>query len=147
MMERGNSLIDYHIYYDGTTLYEDGYIPSPTESILEDIIMDNKFFGRVSVGEYDDELGVIIDYQFDSDWIGLNYDLISEFETDCNDFCNMHNVSERSKWIFDDRYDDTLILFIPFGDLYEFPERDKVAVINRIEKENSPYKWFEERCK
>ena len=147
MMENNINLLNYHILYDGTKLYGDGYIPSPAESIFEDVIKDNKFFGKVSVGEYEKELGIIIDYYFDSDWIDLNYDLISEFEADCGDFCSMHNVSERSKWMFDDYYNDILTLFIPFVNLHDFPERNKVELVNRLAKENSPYKWFEERYK
>ena len=124
------TFLEYHCLYDGTYLCDKSYVPSPTEEIVIDQIRENEFTSRICVGEYEKELGIIIDYYFDSDWIDLNYDLISEFEADCGDFCSMHNVSERSKWIFDDYYNDTLILFIPFMDLHDFPERNKVDLLD-----------------
>lgn len=141
------TFLEYHCLYDGTYLCDKSYVPSPTEEIVIDQIRENKFTSRIGVGEYDDELGFIIDYSFDIDWIDMNYNLITDFEDDCGDFCSMRKVSDGSKWIFDENYNDTLILFIPFMDLHDFPERNKVELINRLAKENSPYKWFEERCK
>lgn len=146
-MIKAIAFLEYHCLYDGTYLCDKSYIPSPTEDIAIEQIRENKFTDRVGVGEYDDELGFIIDYAFDTDWIDMNYDLITDFEADCGNFCGMRKVSDGSEWIFDEKYNDTLILFIPFMDLHDFPERNKVELINRLAKENSPFKWFEERCK
>lgn len=152
-MIKAIAFLEYHCLYDGTYLCDKSYVPSPTEDIAIEQIRENKFTSRVGVGEYDDELGFIIDYSFDIDWINMNY-LIANFEDDCRDFCNdcrdfcsTRKVSDGSEWIFDEKFNDTLILFIPFMDLHDFPERNKVDLINRLAKENSPFKWFEERCK
>lgn len=144
-MIKAIAFLEYHCLYDGTYLCDKSYVPSPTEDIAIEHIRKNKFTDRVGVGEFDDKLGFIIDYSFDTDWIDMNYDLITDFEADCGDFCGTRKVSDGSEWIYDEVYNDTLILFIPFMDLHDFPERNKVELINRLAKENSPYKWFEER--
>lgn len=144
-MIKAIAFLEYHCLYDGTYLCDKSYVPSPTEDIAIDQIRENKFTSRVGVGEYDDKLGFIIDYSFDTDWIDMNYDLITDFEADCGDFCSTRKVSDGSEWIYDEVYNDTLILFIPFMDLHDFPERNKVELINRLAKENSPFKWFEKR--
>jgi len=144
-MIKAIAFLEYHCLYDGTYLCDKSYVPSPTEDIAIEQIRKNKFADRVGVGEFDDKLGFIIDYSFDIDWIDMNYDLITDFEADCGEFCSTRKVSDGSEWIYDEVYNDTLILFIPFMDLHDFPERNKVELINRLAKENSPYKWFEER--
>lgn len=135
--------IRYCVLYDGQVLVE--IETNKTEDKFIKAICDDEFAERTSFGFYNGIPGILIDYEFDVDW--LNDMMISpeELMAACEAFTADRQISEHSFWMYDTEYNDKLTLFIPWFDI--FPTRiafnNVVTLINIIGIENAPYKFIE----
>lgn len=141
--------MNWWVSIDGVAVLHEDLFENGVRQIYHMLIKEGKFTSRVGYGDYDEEEGLICWYFFNDNWISDKYDLITDFECDCQTFVNKKGKpTPNSKWIYDDDYNDGLFLFVPLDDLSDYFDSkanpNRIKVLNDMFTDYEPYKWFED---